>query len=433
MQIMKVVLSAIFFLQVCTFASAQQYLTLEECKINYNDALYETIIPSLDNFSGDVYRQNSFTINFMLGSCLCRTGNTDRGPKILKWIVSNYDLDPKQLRIIRREISDCGSSDAGHPDISALALWYNRNSNAGVRSKTFINFDPEETNASSSSRLIDSSLNNEFPMRIKRLDTWTANDSVQIDRKLIPNFYVSDHFLLFGDKSKTAESLKVISGELERTLDFYLSFFQFKLPENYINVYVLSSVGELGRFAKTCHRIKLSENTLGYAFELDNSISGALPSIPAGTLKHELLHLLMHSNFQAVPPWMDEGLSALYEVSVFNDSVLTGMHNWRGNIIKSNLGEVQSGEFSPLKILTDYSWEKSTRAERYQPLINAVMRYFFLYLQEIDLLQSYVLAIKEYSPDNSERFFIEELEKVSGMSLNDLNKQYYQWLAETVK
>jgi hypothetical protein len=428
---MKRAVFSIFIIQISIVTYTQEF-TLEQCKEKYKDALYEEIIPSLDSFSGDIYRQNSFTINFMLGSSLCRSGNQVRGQKVLKWITSNYDLDPRQLRIINKEMTGSGTVNSIRPDLEALMLWYNRSSNAGVRSKVFINFKPDETNASSPSRMIDSSLNREYPLRIIKLGTEVKYDSFPADRKMIPNFLRSEHFLLFGDSGKNTGALEIISAELEKTLDFYLSYFRLVLPENYINVYILSSVPDLARFARTCHRIKLADNTLGYTFEPDHSIAGALPSNPAGTLKHELVHLLIHQNFQAVPPWIDEGLAALYEVSVFKDTILAGMNNWRGNIIKDNRSALQANEFSLRTILTEYSWDRSKNEERYQALINAISRYFFLYLQQNRLLREYILAIKEYSPGSSDKFFIDAVEKVSGKSFDDFNKGFYQWLTETV-
>jgi hypothetical protein len=426
---MKTAAFITFLIQISIVSYTQEF-TLEQCKDKYKDAIYWEIIPSLDSFSGDIYRQNSFTINFMLGSCLCRSGNPVRGQKVLQWIVPNYDLDPKQLKIIRKEIAVCGAVNTIRPDLGALTLWYNRSSNAGVRSKVYINFKPEEANSSSPSQIIDSSLNREYPLRIIKLGTEVTDDNFPADRKMIPNFFRSDHFILFGDAGKKTGSLEIISAELEKTLDFYISFFRLALPENYINVYVLSTVPDLARFAKICHRIKLADNTLGYTFEPDHSIAGALPSNPAGTLKHELLHLLIHQNFQAVPPWIDEGLAALYEVSVFRENGLEGMPNWRGNIIKDNRDALQIKEFSFKTILTEYSWDRSKNEERYQAMINAVSRYFFLYLQEQKLLQEYILAIKEYSPGSPDKFFTEVLEKVSGKSFDDFNKSFYQWLRE---
>ncbi len=428
---MKKAVFIIFLIKISIVSYTQEF-TLEQCKEKYKDALYGEIIPSLDSFTGDIYRQNSFTINFMLGSCLCRSGDQVRGQKVLKWITSNYDLDPRQLRIIRKEMTGCGAVNTVRPDLEALVLWYNRSSNAGVRSKVFINFKPDETNASSPSRIIDSSLNREYPLRIIKLCKEVKYDSFPADRKMIPNFLRSEHFLLFGDNGKKTGSLEIISAEMEKTLDFYINFFRLALPENYINVYILSSVPDLSRFAKVCHRIKLADNTLGYTFEPDHSIAGALPSNPAGTLKHELLHLLIHQNFQAVPPWIDEGLAALYEVSVFKDTILAGMNNWRGNIIKDNRNALQLNEFSLRTILTEYSWDRSKYEEGFQALINAISRYFFLYLQENLMLQEYILAIKEYSPASSDKFFIDVLEKVSSKSFDDFNKSFYQWLMATV-
>lgn len=435
---MKTLISTTIFILISALGYCQ-YFTLQQCKDMYYDSRYSEIIPSLENQDSVVYVKNSFTINLMLGSSLCKTGNKDRGRRVLNWITSKYDLDPVQLGIINEEISNCNPSNLHPVKINALALWYNRNSNAGVKSK-IIDFNPKpnEVSSTSSSRFIDTSLFKECPLRIKKRDLIIQNEDLPKNRLLIPNFYRSQHFLLFGDTRKTSDSLKTISKELERTLEFYESYFQLNLPDNYINVYALSSYNSLLQFAEVYHRIRLEENTVGYTFELDCSISGYLPTNPAGTLKHELLHLLLHQNFQAVPPWMDEGLSALYEVSGFdaNDKILYGWNNWRGPVLRKHMDLVHAPKYSLERILTDYSWKNANNKDEFnqadQILINAISRYFFLFLQESKLLQRYILAVKDYSPDDSNRFFIEELQKVSEDSINIFENKFYSWLHHKV-
>ncbi len=431
---MKKTISLLVLIFVSYFSSGQKNYTLEQCKNLYGSSNYQELIPALESLPEEVYVDSSYTINFMLGLSLCKTGNISRGQRVLNWMIPNYDLDPGQIGIINREIYNCGSINNTPVRLGVLELWYNRNSNAGVKSKIYIpNGLSDKTYSSSNTQFIDTLLNREYPNRIIKLDSIVQNKDLPNNRSLNPNFYRSEHFILFGDSRKKEDSLEVISIELERTLRFYNIFFQFKLPENYINVYVLSSDQRLNSFAKDYHRIKLAEKTRGYTFEPDHSIAGSLPTNPAGTLKHELLHLLLHQNFQAVPPWMDEGLSALYEVSVFDNNGLSGRANWRGNIIHDNWGMVNIPDFALRKILIEYSWEKANKDVSNQALVNAISRYFFLFLQENNLLQKYVMAVKNYSPDKSEMFFVEELEKVFKTSYNNINDHYYQWLRAIVK
>jgi len=48
-----------------------------------------------------------------------------------------------------------------------------------------------------------------------------------------------------------------------------------------------------------------------------------------GTLVHEMVHPLMHSNFPACPSWFNEGLASLYEQCGDRNGEIVGHTNWR--------------------------------------------------------------------------------------------------------
>ena len=92
---------------------------------------------------------------------------------------------------------------------------------------------------------------------------------------------------------------------------------------------------EVKQLAERRHGLDVSSATIGYAFVEDASIVAAVPTTAAGTVLHELFHLLVRSNFGDVPQWLDEGIAGLYEVSGRRGDVYFGLENWRRKVLET--------------------------------------------------------------------------------------------------
>lgn len=427
----------IYLVVISTAINLNAQYTLEQCELYYNQGQYSVIIPTLKNFKGRVYKQNSFLINYMLGTSLCRTQSVENGTKLLHWLKRKYDLDYQQKIIINNEINRCGIDQVMPSSIAWIGI--GRNSIAGIRSKVYKRrFNIDSSFSYSQNKLIDSSYFGIYSKRIIKKDSIQNINIPKLfytDANNLNKHIVSDNFIVFSGNNKTEQALKHIANQLERTLKFYFEFYDFKNPNSYINVNVLNSFNSLYDFAGNFHKIKVSQRTIGYTFEPDHSISGFLPFTGTGTLRHELLHLLLHQNFQAVPPWMDEGLSSLYEVSRFDDTdSLYGKDNWRGRLISKYWNHVTRKPSFQLKfILTKFDWEMANKNYEYFEIIYAVSRYFFLFLQEEGKLKIYFNKVINYSPNSEEDFFIQELEKVFTDSYENIEKEFYKWLEKIIK
>lgn len=410
---------------------------LEECKLHYIRGQYNEIIPSLQTFKGLDYKQNSFLINYMLGTSYCRAQLPKNGARILNWMKQKYDLDYKLRTIIDNEITKCGSNFQASVNIPLYT--YRRNSVAGISSKVYKpEMSGDKVFSYEQNKLIDSSYFEIYVQRIIPKDS-----SININFLKTPayksnklkKYYISTNFIVFSGRNRMKSSLNSVSNQLEEVLDFYHDFFQLELPCNYINVYILDSFEGLKKFAKNFHKIELRHKAIGYTFESDNSIAAFFLFTSTGTLKHELLHLLLHNNFQAIPPWMDEGLSSLYEKSRFDGSGnLLGKKNWRGELLHLNWEKITEYEHLKLhNILTNFDWKKANQNRRYIEFVYAVSRYFFLFLQEQEKLKEYYRKVSVYSPNSNEGFFITELEKIFDDSYENIEKQFYIWLEDIVK
>ncbi len=149
-----------------------------------------------------------------------------------------------------------------------------------------------------------------------------------------------------------------------------------------------------------------------------------------GTLKHELFHLVVRNNFGDIPPWIDEGMAALYEVSIYKFGFVYGVSNWRGPLLKS-LWDIRPS----LSELVKMNWDSfDSKTTEYQSVNHAFARYFCLYLQEMGKLTSIyntfrsrrVENMKEDPGDDSIRLLTSGLKR----SLSRIEIEFAQWFEE---
>jgi hypothetical protein len=103
-----------------------------------------------------------------------------------------------------------------------------------------------------------------------------------------------------------------------------------------------------------------------------------------GTLAHELTHALAHADFPEMPEWLDEGLASLYEECEFSSDGfrLSGLENWRGDILK---GALQRSRIRSISALAEDPFAATERAT----IDYAQARYFCLFLERHHLLEAF--------------------------------------------
>ena len=144
-----------------------------------------------------------------------------------------------------------------------------------------------------------------------------------------------------------------------------------------------------------------------------------------GTLGHELTHALAHFDCPSLPGWFDEGLAALHEQCDFSEDGLrlVGRPNWRGRILKEELG---AGRATPLESLVSGG---NLRPER-EAADYAQARYLCLYLQERQLLAHFYRKLRRNVADDPTGLnTLRELLQVS--RLDEIEPSFRVWLAET--
>lgn len=144
----------------------------------------------------------------------------------------------------------------------------------------------------------------------------------------------------------------------------------------------------------------------------------------AGTLTHELSHVLALFDFPEMPEWFDEGLAALHEEAEFSSDGLTlvGRANWRSRLLREALSR---GELPPLaKVIRTRSFRGEGENLNY-----ALVRSFCLYLQERGLLGDFYRKFRTAVDDDpSGLLTLCELLGVSTPA--EVDRDFRAWLAK---
>jgi hypothetical protein len=185
--------------------------------------------------------------------------------------------------------------------------------------------------------------------------------------------------------------------------------------------------GGVRDLAERIHGIKVSEATIGYSFQDDLSIIGN----NSGTLAHELFHLMVRINFGDIPPWMEEGMAALYEVSDIVGGSIVGLPNWRGKVLRRFWGLRPS-----IRDLVRMDWrsfdnEENDYEAKRQATNHAMARYFMLFLQNKQKLGAVYSSFRDRKVEDMQidpgTDAVNMLESILKISLSELDKYFTQW------
>lgn len=229
-----------------------------------------------------------------------------------------------------------------------------------------------------------------------------------------------------------------VGNDLQRYAEFFIGEFQMQPPSHLITVYFTPDVKELRSLARKIHGIELAPGSIGYSFPGDQSMVGWADGRAYGTFAHELFHLMIRGNFGDAPPWLDEGMAALYEVSGFEADRAVGKDNWRGEILRKlwatrpslrQLVQMDRSQFDDIDESSrlEIDREKLAAGER-QAVNHAAARYFMLYLQERRKLRSvYLSFLKREVSDQAGIQSIALLESVLGRPLDQVDADFADW------
>jgi hypothetical protein len=230
----------------------------------------------------------------------------------------------------------------------------------------------------------------------------------------------------------SAEDLKGVGESLEDYLRFFVSEYGMRPPPFLITVYFAGDRTQLRDLARTLHGIELAPGSIGYSFPADQSMVGWADSKTYGTFAHELFHVMVRNNFGDIPPFLDEGMAALYEVSGFQGNRAVGVSNWRGTILNrswagrpriKDLVQMNRSAFDDIAGPSD----QLVPGEK-QSVNHATARYMMLYLQQRgELLPVYKAFLNRKVNDRPAAQSVLLLESVLGRSLDTVDAEFATW------
>jgi hypothetical protein len=230
----------------------------------------------------------------------------------------------------------------------------------------------------------------------------------------------------------SATDLRRVGESLEDYLRFFISEYGMRPPSYLITVYFAADRTQLRELAKKLHGLDLASGSIGYSFPADQSMVGWADGKAYGTFAHELFHVMVRNNFGDIPPFLDEGMAALYEVSRFEGNRAVGVPNWRGAILSKARGErprikdlvqMNRSAFDDIAGPSD----QLVPGEK-QSANHATARYLILYLQQRgELLPVYKAFLNRKVNDRPAAQSVLLLESVLGRSLDTVDAEFAAW------
>lgn len=423
----------------------------EEIRQLWKDQHYLEAAQSLKEYRNQAYGK-IVEADYMLATSLCHLPQySSDGRKLLRSILYHYPLDLPNRQLVENQIQVCGANtrppvifainvlpvSAGKRAAEERSRVPEVHSSPGVSGKGY--YRPRDRDSDGGLAMPSIPVQIVRPIAAKELAARLVplgNGAVAVDkarRRVDSKSKVGalGPFLIVALPGCNAQP-DYLARFLEKYIRFYGKTYDMPPPTNYLTVYLVSSAAELSKLANQLHGIKVSPYSIGYSFRDDLSLVGVVAGEAVGTLAHELFHLMARNNFGDIPPWLDEGLAALYEVSnPWNDDVV-GLPNWRGDVLQ------QLWEKRPtVSNLVTMDWRgfdnETGEYEITQQASNAAMaRYFMLYLQDkTTKLREVYRAFRDRKlediREDARAESVELLEKVMGKPLAQVDKDFAAW------
>lgn len=396
------------------------------------------------------YGKNYF-IDYIIGKSLCQTGNFPQAQKCFNYILSAYPLNKELKSKLNEEAQSC-NDDSDEKDIDAVFALLNTLISAKNNIPTAVSRGKMGWVLRCNEMNTDGISGGDFELAIRinpeefktRLfETDRKKQAVNFYSTLLGNDYRADtsgRFIIITERTMTIKNAEVAAtaDRLEKAYMFYTSYYNVRPPDKLIAVYLMGSKEALDKAALKTHRLKLPVVNIGYSSLADLSILGNSDAKNVGTLYHELFHLIIRTDIGDVPAWLDEGIAALYETSVWKNNILKGqVANWRTEVLEQSL---KMGSLKPLKYLVEENWTGFTVnsfSDACQTAVNyALAKHFAIFMQERNWLQPVVTAFRDRKNVFTDTSSVNEtslqvLEKGVGLQIDSIQKIFNKWLDDT--
>jgi hypothetical protein len=413
--------AAVCALLLC--AAAPAHAGLQELRMAWRGAQtvpqYTAVAIDLIDFRKERYAKTP-EVDYMIATSLCRIpGREADAVDYFDWIMANYELGP-DLGVVMGERSACGQVAA--PQQVAFQIVPGQGGAANVHGKLYYWLDPSAAAVGVQPITIVRPMGAEdFSSRLFRREL--VGDAVAATKaRLGRQFTVigTDFFVLATSSGQSDRQLATIASELEKFMSFYSAAYGLRLPSHLVTVYMVPGPRDMGEMAEGLHGIQIPAPVIGYSFRDDLSMVAIIPKTEIGTLAHELFHLMVRDEHGDIPPWLEEGIASLYEVSnvsgkyvpanqfasedapplsevdmgtppmVGSTLAVAGKPNWRGCVLQHLWIQRLMGDSvvrPTIEQLAGMDWRAFNEPASNEPLAQqavnfATARYLMLYLQD---------------------------------------------------
>jgi hypothetical protein len=415
-------------------ASAQDDLT--ELRELWKAGKYEEVVIKAKE-KRDLPFGKTLELDYIIGTSCCRVPDGQVfGIKYLAWCLSNYQPSEQDKAALVKETERCAQVLASVPP-PALITPANKASlggEAGVSGKMLHGFSEEELLGATTIKVVFPKTFAELRARLSAISQ-PDSAAAKVARLVGEKFEVR----ALGKFVIASANPEVDYKEMSRRLNVYEKFFAnefgLQLPPFMVTVYVVPDRQQYRDLALKLHGFQMPEASIGYSFREDLSLAAWCPGALTSTLYHELFHLMARSTFGDIPPWLDEGMAALYEVSVIDGDRVRGTDNWRGRVLRDLWGRrprVEKLVQMPWKEFDQFENEHlpEGRIER-QAVHHAMARYFLQFLQDQNLLAEVFNAFRRRHPENvqatPEADAVATLEKVLQKPVAVIDGDFEKW------
>lgn len=380
-------------------------------------------------------------VDYMLGTSGCRIATQRQwGARVLNYALYSYPLTGASRATITAERDRCLRTGAIAPVSAASLMTVSSAIVAGAtaRGKLF-NFGDNSIAAYPARRTRDL---DRAELASRAVPLGQAEAAERMLHRLAPDakVYITGRYAIATESGQSEDEARRMAAQLDRYVTFLSREYGFSLPDRYITLYLVPDIGNVQAIADKVHGLDVSPSTLGYSFQDDLSAVGVIRGTQAGTLMHELFHLLVRASFGDIPQWLDEGVASLYEVSAERGDRYVGLPNWRGRVLgnawdlRPSLQTVISSPWFAFDRTDGQEHGWMMEGERAAVHL-ATARYLVLYLQDKGRLRAVFNAFRTRDPgsadDPGEQAVAIVEDRIGPMA--QAQGAYDEWLRQAVK
>jgi len=362
------------------------------------------------------------TLQIWIAAAECLSDKTEVGTKRLNWLLSNYRFGQEDKSRIVGIMRNCNqastetvfaerSTAEGGPQ--PLLLVINtptvRAGSAGKGGRAVYSLEPNVVKLQPV-ELLQIDLPDKVALHASNSAIHAQYSGVYAD--LYPHqVYSTDRISVVATAAVPQLQLRAVANYLTGLQQNYAERYGYRQPPYRTVVHLVNTENEFPAIAERGLGQRVPKGVIGLSDTQTNSIVMALyidyvdPQY-CGTVQHELMHLLINYNNPFLPPWLSEGLPSLHEVTTQNG--MTGMPNWRGQILREVYRQNAEALLPNMKELITADWSNfhgySSQADgdyvdlSQQALNYAYNRYFLLFLQGNELLLPVFQAFSNNQP-----------------------------------